>query len=161
MNILSLENGSTQVLIRKEAADRGEIAGPADLRGKRVAVNTSGSLVAWQLDKGLETHGLSILDVDRVIVPFPDMPAALANGSVDAIIVIDPWLTRSVTDGIAARLVTRTVPGAMTTSMIASGKLVSERPDVARRFMLALTRAVRDIQPPRLGVVDPARLFTP
>jgi len=161
MNSLPLENGSTQVLIRKELADRGEIQSPADLRGKRVAVNTSGSLVAWQLDKVLETHGLSILDVDRVIVPFPDMPAALANGSVDAIIVIDPWLTRSVSDGIAARLVTRTVPGAMTTSMIASGKLLSERPDVARRFMLAVTKGVREIQPPRLGVADPALLFTP
>jgi len=88
-------------------------------------------------------------------------PAALANGSVDAIIVIDPWLTRSVSDGIAARLVTRTVPGAMTTSMIASGKLLSERPDVARRFMLAVTKGVREIQPPRLGVADPALLFTP
>src|SRR5262245_40010531 len=45
MNILSQENGSTQVLIRKDVADRGEIQSPADLRGKRVAVNTSGSLV--------------------------------------------------------------------------------------------------------------------
>jgi NitT/TauT family transport system substrate-binding protein len=161
MNTLPLENSSTQVLIRKEAAERGEIQSPADLRGKRVAVNTSGSLVAWQLDKVLETQGLSILDVDRVIVPFPDMPAALANGSVDAIIVIDPWLTRAVNDGIAARLVTRTVPGAMTTSMIASGKLVSERPDVARRFILALMKGIREIQPPQFGVADPSRLFTP
>jgi NitT/TauT family transport system substrate-binding protein len=161
MNILPLDNGSTQVLVGKDLADRGEIRGPADLQGRRVAVNTSGSLVSWQLDKVLEPHGLSILDVERVIVPFPDMPAALANGSVDAAIVIDPWLTRAVSDGIAARLVTRTVPGAMTTSMIASGKLVSERPDVARRFIIGLTRGVRAIQPPRLGVVDPALLFTP
>ena len=100
--------------------------------------------IAWQLDKVLQQYGLTILDVDRVIIPFPDMPAALSNGSVDAAMVIDPWLTRAVREGIAARLVTRTVPLAMTTSMIASGKLVQERPDVARRWMIAMMRSVRE-----------------
>jgi NitT/TauT family transport system substrate-binding protein len=161
MNIIPQGTGSTQLLIRKEAADRGEIRSPADLRGKRIAVNTSGSLVSWQLDKVLEREGLSIADVDRVILPFPDMVPALANGSIDGAMIIEPFLSRSVNDGIASALVTRTTPGAMTTSLIASGKWLQERPDLARRYTVAMMKAIRDIQGTPKGVADPERLFRP
>jgi NitT/TauT family transport system substrate-binding protein len=159
MNIIPLGEGSTQLLIRKEAADRGEIRSPSDLRGKRIAVNTSGSLVSWQLDKVLEQHGMSLQDVDRTVIPFPEMPVGLANGSVDGAMIIEPWLLRSVQQGIGARLVTRTVPGAMTTSLIASSKWLQERPDTVRRLMVGVLRGIRDIQGPQAGVADPERLF--
>ncbi|HZR99491.1 MAG TPA: ABC transporter substrate-binding protein [Chloroflexota bacterium] len=161
MNIIPQGTGSTQLLIRKELADRGEIRSPADLRGRRIAVNTSGSLVSWQLDKVLEREGMSIADVDRVIIPFPDMVPALANGSIDGAMIIEPFLSRSVNDGIASALVTRTTPGAMTTSLIASGKWLQERPDSARRFMMAMMKGIRDIQGTQMGVADPERLFRP
>ncbi|HLH22161.1 MAG TPA: ABC transporter substrate-binding protein [Chloroflexota bacterium] len=161
MNIIPQGTGSTQLLIRKEAADRGEIRTPADLRGKRIAVNTSGSLVSWQLDKVLEREGMSIQDVDRVVIPFPDMVPALANGSIDGAMIIEPFLSRSLNDGIASALVTRTTPGAMTTSLIASGKWLQERPDSARRYMVAMMKAIRDIQGSQKGVADPERLFRP
>ena len=161
MNIIPQGTGSTQLLIRKEAADRGEIRGLADLRGKRIAVNTSGSLVSWQLDKVLEREGMSIQDVDRVVIPFPDMVPALANGSIDGAMIIEPFLSRSVNDGIATALVTRTTPGAMTTSLIASGKWLQERPASARGYMVAMMKAIRDIQGTQKGVADPERLFRP
>jgi NitT/TauT family transport system substrate-binding protein len=161
MNIIPQGTGSTQLLIRKEAADRGEIRSLADLRGKRIAVNTSGSLVSWQLDKVLEREGLSIQDVDRVILPFPDMPVGLANGSIDGAMLIEPWLSRSIDEGIASALVTRTTPGAMTTSLIASGKWLQERPDSVRRYMVAMMKGIRDVQGPRKGAADPERLFRP
>src|SRR5581483_6847514 len=161
MNIIPQGTGSTQLLIRKELADRGEIRSPADLRGRRIAVNTSGSLVSWQLDKVLEREGMSIADVDRVIIPFPDMVPALANGSIDGAMIIEPFLSRSVNDGIASALVTRTTPGAMTTSLIASGKWLQERPDSARRFIITMIKGIRDIQGTQMGVADPERLFRP
>jgi NitT/TauT family transport system substrate-binding protein len=151
MNIIPQGTGSTQLLIRKEAADRGEIRTLADLRSKRIAVNTSGSLVSWQLDKVL----------DRVVIPFPDMVPALANGSIDGAMIIEPFLSRSVNDGIASALVTRTVPGAMTTSLIASGKWLQERPDLVRGYMVAMMKAIRDMQGMEKGVADPERLFRP
>jgi NitT/TauT family transport system substrate-binding protein len=161
MNIIPQGVGSTQMLIRKELADRGEIRSPADLRGRRVAVNTSGSLVAWQLDKVLEQHGLSIQDMDRAIIPFAEMPAALANGSVDGAMIIEPWLLRSVQQGIGARLITLTTPGAMTTSLIGSGKWLQEQPEVVRRYTVGLMKGLRDIQGPQAGVADPERIFAP
>jgi NitT/TauT family transport system substrate-binding protein len=161
MNIIPYGEGSTQLVIRKELADRGEVRAPPDLRGRRVAVNTSGSLVSWQLDKVLEQYGMTVHDVDRVIIPFPDMPAALANGSIDGAMIIEPFLLRSVQQGIAARLITRTTPGAMTTSLIGSGKWLQERPDVVQRFLIGLMRGIRDLQGPQVGVADPERLFRP
>jgi NitT/TauT family transport system substrate-binding protein len=161
MNIIPQGTGSTQLLIRKEAADRGEIRTLADLRGKRIAVNTSGSLVSWQLDKVLEREGMSIQDVDRVVIPFPEMVVALANGSIDGAMEIEPFLSRSVNEGIATALVTRTTPGAMTTSLIASGKWLQERPDLVRGYMVAMMKAIRDVQGMQKGVADPERLFRP
>ncbi len=161
MNIIPYGEGSTQLVIRKELADRGEVRAPPDLRGRRVAVNTSGSLVSWQLDKVLEQHGMTVHDVDRVIIPFPDMPAALANGSIDGAMIIEPFLLRSVQQGIAARLITRTTPGAMTTSLIGSGKWLQERPDVVQRFLIGLMRGIRDLQGPQVGVGHPERMFRP
>ncbi len=161
MNLIPYGESSTQLVIRKDLADQGDIRSPADLRGRRIAVNTGGSLVNWQLDKVLFQHGLTIQEIDRVIIPFPDMPVALANGSIDGAMLIEPFLLRSVQQGIAARLVTRTTPGAMTTSLIGAGKWLQERPEEVRRFMVGLMKGIRDIQGPQAGVADPARLFRP
>jgi hypothetical protein len=49
----------------------------------------------------------------------------------------------------------------MTTAIIASGKLVRERPDVLRRFTVAYMKGIRDIQPPALGVSDVSKFLTP
>jgi NitT/TauT family transport system substrate-binding protein len=160
LNMIPPGEGSTQLLIRKDLADRGELRTPADLRDRRVAVNTSGSLVAWQLDKVLEQHGLSITEVDRVTIPFPEMPVALANGSVDAIMVVDPFRTNAITQGVGVQFITQTTPGAMTTSIIASGKWLQEQPDVVRRYTVGLMKGVRDLQPEK-GKADVERLFRP
>jgi NitT/TauT family transport system substrate-binding protein len=117
--------------------------------------------VEYVLTKVLERNGLTIQDVDQVPVPFPDMPAALSNGSVDAAIPAEPFATRTVSLGVASRLVVEIVPGRMTTAIIASGKLVRERPDVLRRWMIAYMKGIRDIQPAALGVSDVSKFLTP
>jgi ABC-type nitrate/sulfonate/bicarbonate transport system substrate-binding protein len=117
--------------------------------------------VAWQLDKVLEQHGLNITEVDRVTIPFPEMPIALANGSVDAITVVDPFRLNAITQGAGVPFITRTTPGAMTTSIIASGRWLQEQPDAVRRFTVGLMKGVRDLQGPEKGKADMERLFRP
>jgi len=159
--VMPLENSPLPLVVRKELLDSGQVRTPADLKGRRVAVNTRGASVEYVLTKVLERNGLTINDVDQVPVPFPDMPAALSNGSVDAAIPAEPFATRALDLGVAERLVVEIVPGRMTTAIIASGKLVRERPDVLRRFMVAYMKGIRDIQPPALGVSDVNKFLTP
>src|SRR5581483_8160835 len=159
--IQPLHDASLPLVVRKDLVDNGEIRQAADLRGRKVAINTRGASVEYVLSKIMERAGYSVNDVDMVPVPFPDMPTALANGSIDAAIPAEPFATRSVDLGVGVKLIKEVIPGQMTTMIMASGKLLRERPDVVKRWMLAYMKATREIQPPQLGVSDPAKLFTP
>jgi NitT/TauT family transport system substrate-binding protein len=161
MGIMTLEDSPLPLLVRKDLYDSGELRAPVDLRGRRVAMNTRGASPEYLLTKVLDGAGLTIDDVDPVNVPFPDMPAALANGSIDAAIAAEPAATRAVSLGAAVKLVKEIVPGRMTTVILASGKMLRERPDTLRRLMIAYMQGTRDVQPPALGTWDAAKFYTP
>ena len=76
----------------------------------------------------------------------PDIPAALASGSVDAAIAGAPYSDQAVEKGGAKVLATDLTPGLMTVAFVGSGKFNKERPEVAERFVLALTEAARMMQ---------------
>ncbi|HLH26849.1 MAG TPA: ABC transporter substrate-binding protein [Chloroflexota bacterium] len=161
MGIMTLEDSPLPLLVRKDLYDSGELRTPADLRGRRVAMNTRGASPEYLLTKVLDGAGLTIDDVDPVNIPFPDMPAALSNGSIDAAIAAEPAATRAVSLGVGVKLVKEIVPGRMTTVILASGRMLHERPDTVRRFMIAYMKGTRDIQPPALGTWDAAKFYTP
>jgi NitT/TauT family transport system substrate-binding protein len=147
LGIMTLEDSPLPLLVRKDLYDSGEVRGPADLRGKRVAMNTRGASPEYL--------------VDLVTIPFPDMPAALANNSIDAAIAAEPAATRAVSLGAGVKLVKEIVPGRMTTVILASGKMLRERPDTLRRLLIAYMRGTRDVQPPAIGTWDPDKFYTP
>ncbi|HZS02536.1 MAG TPA: ABC transporter substrate-binding protein [Chloroflexota bacterium] len=161
MGIMTLEDSPLPLLVRKDLYDSGELRAPADLRGRRVAMNTRGASPEYLLTKVLDSAGLTIDDVDPVNIPFPDMPAALANGSIDAAVAAEPAATRAVSIDAGVKLVKEIVPGRMTTVILASGKMLRERPDTLRRVILAYMKGTRDIQPPALGTWDAAKFYTP
>jgi NitT/TauT family transport system substrate-binding protein len=124
-------------------------------------MNTRGASPEYILSKVMEGVGLTVNDLDLVTVPFPDMPAALSNGSIDAAVAAEPSATRAVSLGVGVKLVKEVVPGRMTTAIIASGKMLRERPDVVRRLLLAYMTGTRDIQPPAIGTWDPDKFYRP
>ena len=63
----------------------------ADLKGKRVALN-SGSNVHYFLVKLLEKHRLAYGDVQTVFLAPPDARAAFEKGAIDAWVIWDPFL---------------------------------------------------------------------
>ena len=70
----------------------GPIKSVADLKGKRIGVNTINS-VNWMYDRAfLRKHGLDPSQVTYVEIPFPSMIDALARGSVDAAVAQAPVL---------------------------------------------------------------------
>ncbi|MEU8380529.1 ABC transporter substrate-binding protein [Streptosporangium sp. NPDC048865] len=66
---------------------------PADLKGKKIAVNSKQNIGTLAVTTVLKTHGLTEKDVEFVEFPFPEMGAQLKNKTVDAAWMTEPALT--------------------------------------------------------------------
>ncbi|HZS01898.1 MAG TPA: ABC transporter substrate-binding protein [Chloroflexota bacterium] len=161
MGILPLHDSSLPLLARKELIDNGTLKSVADLRGRKVAVNTKGAIVEYLLTKVLEQNGLALRDVEETPLPFPDHANALATGAIDASITAEPFATRALDLGSATKWIAEIAPGKMTTVVMYGGEFIRQRPDVARRWMLATMRGAREIQGPELGVLYAEKFYTP
>lgn len=72
-----------------------------DLSGKTVAINTLGNINDSAMRALAEKAGLSPDEIRLVEVPFPDMAAAMAKGSADAALMLEPFVTDAVGRGAA------------------------------------------------------------
>jgi NitT/TauT family transport system substrate-binding protein len=75
------------------------IRGPADLAGKRVAVNTLNNIGTTTINESVRQAGGDPSTVQYVELPFPDMTAALQQGNVDAIWVVEPFVAQATAAG--------------------------------------------------------------
>jgi NitT/TauT family transport system substrate-binding protein len=140
--------GSVPLLVRTDLYESGEVTTVADLRGRKVAVNLERSIAEYLLAEALAKVGLTVDDVTLVALPFPDMPAALANGAIDAAILPHPLAAQAV--------------GAKHATVLVAGDLIAENSqlaiisfgprllnpdeaDVAVRFLAAYLRGIRDL----------------
>jgi NitT/TauT family transport system substrate-binding protein len=90
---------SHKLLVRADLADK--IKTPADLKGKIVASNGPGAVTTYEVAKILAKDKVSIKDVDIKVLSFVNMGIALTNKAVDAALVIQPWASQYVDQGIA------------------------------------------------------------
>ncbi|MCW5692663.1 MAG: ABC transporter substrate-binding protein [Pseudolabrys sp.] len=141
-----MTDSPTNLLLSKKAAEAG-IKTLADLKGKRIgAAGGPGSGGEYLVAKALERAKLTIRDVNLVNVSNPDIPAALGAGSIEAALAGPPYSEQAIKSGDATMLATDLTPGLMTVAFVGSGKFIKERPEVAERFVLALTEAARLMQ---------------
>lgn len=142
-----MHGSPTALLVRKALWDSGKVKSIGDLKGKKLAVaGGPGSGAEYLAAKALERAHLTIRDVELENVGNPDIPAALKGGSVAAAIAAPPYSTEALQGGYAKVLATDLTPGLMTVAFVGSGKFIHDRPEVARRFVLALTEAARMMQ---------------
>ncbi|GLI26996.1 hypothetical protein ARHIZOSPH14_12380 [Agromyces rhizosphaerae] len=120
--------------------DDSDIESPADLAGRTVAVNTLNNIGDSTIRYAVEQDGGDPSDIDFVEMGFPDMPAALAAGQVDAAWILEPHLTRALLPG--ARVVSwnyvETDPDLMIAAYFTSQDFASSNPDVVEGFVAAL-----------------------
>ena len=62
----------------------------ADMKGKTVMINAFGTAGELAIRDRLQLAGVSWDDVKKVVVPFPQMPAALELGNADVVVTIFP-----------------------------------------------------------------------
>ncbi|TFV89079.1 ABC transporter substrate-binding protein [Blastococcus sp. CT_GayMR16] len=120
------------------------IQSAADLVGQTVAVNNLKNIGEVTIRKAIEDAGGDPSDVEFVELPFPEMPAAVAGGNVDAAWVVEPFLTvskgqgaRSVLAPFAEPIENLTVACYFTTE-----QMLQEDPDLVDDFQAAMQESL-------------------
>jgi NitT/TauT family transport system substrate-binding protein len=83
---------NVQVIMVRGHGDATSVTG---LKGKTIALNAINSVTSDLLFNLLSAYGLGPKQVHLVVLPFPEMPVELAQGKVDAIYEIEPYVTEA------------------------------------------------------------------
>jgi NitT/TauT family transport system substrate-binding protein len=134
------------IVVRKDLYDSGAVRGPADLSGRRLAMPTiSGSASENVIHRYMQTAGLRARDIDLLSMGFPDMAVALAGKAIDAAWMLEPFMTHAVDngDGVVLLREDEIFPYHTSTSLLYSDVFIREKPELARRFMVAHVKGLR------------------
>jgi NitT/TauT family transport system substrate-binding protein len=139
--------GDQVLAVRKDVYDSGRGHRLEDLPGLAVAITPPGkaTTTACALSVGLQRVGLSLDDLNIQPINFPDMVGAFANGAIDAASINEPFLTRSLQQGTAVRLMGLgdMYPNFTIASLGFAEALYNNRP-VAKGFVRAYIRSIRE-----------------
>ena len=136
--------GYYSLVIRKDLV--GVINDYRDLRGRNLAVVGTASLDEISLDRVLNKGGMSTADADVLVIrSFPDMVAALSNKSIDAAMIIEPFVAQAIAKDVGDpwKDPVEYDPDAQTAFLV-FGTGMTQNPDVANRFMTAYVKSLRD-----------------
>jgi NitT/TauT family transport system substrate-binding protein len=115
-----------------------------DLEGKTVAVNTLQNVGPLTINRALEKRGADYTKVKYVEVPFPEMGTALEAGNVDAIWVVEPFVTQGKAAG--ARVLFNPFEEAAKSLTVATyfttERYIEENRDVVDRFVRAINKSL-------------------
>jgi len=156
---------SSPMMVRKDLVDDGSFRSVADLRGRRISINTKGVIHEYVLYKILESGGLTFDDVEIPLLPWPDQVTALGNKAIDAGIVVEPIGSQAVARGVAilyqppdaaARGEPWFAPGLQGAYVMANRRWAEANPTAAIAVVKSYVQAARRIQGPRIFEDDAA-----
>jgi NitT/TauT family transport system substrate-binding protein len=134
------------LVIRKDLIDSGKVKDYKDLKGLTLVTSGRGNSPEVSLATALKKGGLTLQDVNYTNMSFPDMVAALQNKGIDGGIMIEPFVSRAVSEGTGVRWRSSTeILGAnQQVAVIVYGEQFATKKDVAQRWMNAYIRGIRD-----------------
>lgn len=109
-----------------------------DLKGKRIG-NVPGSTSHYALMQTLASAGLKEIDVRIVPMEAGEMPAALADGRIDAFAAWEPAPAIALGNNPDARVINRFISMSF---LYFSKSFIDQNPDAARQIVSALVRAI-------------------
>jgi NitT/TauT family transport system substrate-binding protein len=120
------------------------IKSPAGLAGKTIAVNLTNNIQTLMTSAALKADGVNPASVSYVVVPFPNMAAALKAGRVDAISAVEPFLT-GAEQSIGAVPVMSECSGSLVhfplSGYFATAAWAAKYPHTAHAFQTAMAKA--------------------
>lgn len=120
------------------------ITSPAKLAGKTIAVNLTNNIQTLTADSALKAAGVAPSSVKYLVIPFPDMAAALKAGRVSAISVVEPFLS-GAEQALGAKLVLSQCSGSLASfplsGYFATAAWTQQNPHTAAAFQRAMAKA--------------------
>jgi NitT/TauT family transport system substrate-binding protein len=120
------------------------IKNAADLAGKKISVNTLKNIGDTTVRESVRKAGGDPSGINFVEMPFPNMPAALQGGQVDAAWVVEPQLSEVKAAGgrVVAWNYVDPAPDLTVAAYFVSTKLQSDNPDLVKRFTDAINESL-------------------
>jgi NitT/TauT family transport system substrate-binding protein len=126
------------------AAKGSGIKSIADLKGKNVAEVQLTSLNSLAVQVLAKRAGIDPASIHQIAMPFPQMPAALSQGRVQAAVIVAPFADAALADG--ATVLTHPnadlFPNGTVTCLDAMGPYLKANPKVASDFRAAMNAAI-------------------
>ncbi len=136
------------LIVRKDLLDSGAVRSLADLRGRKVAhLPGQGVVSQFMLAQILAHAGIPWSGVDRVDIAAPNQMALLSARQVDAAMAGEPFAAQAERAGVARRYPVgaevKTVERLQVAVFMYSGKFLTGRRDVAKRWMAAYLKGLQ------------------
>jgi NitT/TauT family transport system substrate-binding protein len=137
--------GFQAIMARTDLIDSGKVKSVKDLKGLKVAMSANGNSENAFMNYALVQSGLTYNDIDPVFLGFPNQIAAYANKAIDASLTVEPTVSELLKLGTAKKLVTadEVFPDYQTAVIFYGPKFMQDQPDKAKKFMVALLKAIR------------------
>ncbi|MCC3291868.1 ABC transporter substrate-binding protein [Arthrobacter sp. zg-Y1110] len=131
----------------------------ADLAGKRVGVNTLNNISDSTMSEAVKQAGGDYESIEFVEMQFPDMPAQLDGGNVDAIAAVEPFVTITEAQGAVPVFSNYAEPIKDLTVAVyfTSDQYAQENPETMEKFVRAMTASLEyaDSNPDEVRAVLP------
>lgn len=116
----------------------------ADLAGKSIAVNTLKNIADTSVRASVRKAGGDPKSIKLVEMQFPDMPAALAAGRVDAAFMVEPFQSAARAQGArsVASSYVDVAPNLTVAVYFTSEQLTKSNPDLVQRFTEAMKESL-------------------
>jgi NitT/TauT family transport system substrate-binding protein len=144
--------GTHQIIVAKDSP----IQSVQDLAGKKMAVNAKHGLATLLVQGTLQPQGVK-LDEDSsfVVVPFPNMQAAINNGSVDSAQCVEPFCTVAE-QASGARMIADLGSGPVGNfpvgGWVSTESWAKKNPNTEAAFQRAIVKAQKDLADPQVIV---------
>jgi NitT/TauT family transport system substrate-binding protein len=135
----SAEGTDSSAVVASAAAG---ITRPAELAGRKVAVNSLGGSGQVTIMASVEEDGGDPDAIEFVEVAFPDVPAQLAAGTMDAAFIVDPFTNMLTSRGdTLVNYPQQIIPGLATGAFVTSQAIIDSDPQLVDDF----SAAVKDV----------------
>jgi NitT/TauT family transport system substrate-binding protein len=149
IQVVSNGNNSTGV----DGEDFGSLMVPADspiqsaseLEGATVAINTLNAIADLVVRASVLADGGDPDTINFVALPFPEMPAAIEAGDVDAAFPVEPFQSIIRENGFGRSIASSWVDAAPNLTVavyFTSGQMMQENPDLVQRFVTAMQQSL-------------------
>lgn len=134
------------LIIRRDLVENGRFKTLEDLRGLRIGQAALGISPHIDLVLFAQKAHLKPTDLDIVIMAFPDMVPAMANKALDGALLIEPFRTQALEQGIGVFIESadKIYPDHQVAVVLYAPSMRREKVELGRRFLVAYLQGVRD-----------------